>query len=360
MKTKNRLRIALLCIVLTRVLIGHGTAEVLYDQDGIVLEGTARKVAYGIATCRVLEEKQSPEVYERMKVNDGEALDLWQMTYSVHNGTGKELASLTAKFHLHSEWPPCTNWEESPESPAAHIQYQWAGHVDMVVAGNGMRVGQTVHQETYLLVFRGQEPFFKEWEVRFRSDADTKANQGEGSPPERTPVKRTPTSQPKAAPPKDAIEFSNKPGCYFLPFFGDHHRFQWSWTGECVDGWAQGEGTVRADRGGKELHCEHSGQLQKGRKEGHWVETCSSAEVKWGGEGSYVNGRREGRWIQPRGNSVSEGSYVDGRMQGHWVIRTPSLNMINEGPYVDGKRHGKWITRRNGVVVLKPFMKMAK
>ena len=200
--------IMLLCVALSSWLSGLSQSEVLYDQDGIVLKGEARVVAFGAATCQVLAEQVPEASYEKMKHNHGEALDIWQMSYSVHNSTGRELAYLRAQFYIESEWPPCTSWET--DSSAHAIDYKWAGSTPLVDMPYGMRVDQTIHEKVYLLVFRGQEPFFREWDVHFRFDGDAPAGESR-----KAPGQPLPAAQRKASPPKDGIELSNRPGCYF-------------------------------------------------------------------------------------------------------------------------------------------------
>lgn len=343
MNTERPIRIFLLSILSVTAVAGLCHARVLYDQDGIVLEGEAKIVVYNAATCRVLEEKLPEEAYERMKANDGEPLDIWQMSYSVRNGTGRTLAHLRAQFFIESEWPPCSTWKD--ESGAHAIQYKWAGAVPSIDMTYGMRVDQAVHDKVYLLVFRGQEPFFKEWDVRFRFDAETKANQDEG-----VPVDRSPPVQQKASPPKDGLELSNRPGCYWIPMEShdiDPEKSSWAWSGECVDGRAQGAGrlTLSFVVEGVKTSWEETGSLHEGKKHGHWVERSG----RTGGEGTYVNGKKNGRWVwaHPKedgtlGNEY-EGSWVDGKMHGHWVWRFPHGE--SEGPMVNNKKHGRWVFR---------------
>ena len=64
------------CTVLTLSLCGllallgsPASAEILYDREGIQVQGTARIVSRNAATCNVLEEKYSPEEYQKMKAN---------------------------------------------------------------------------------------------------------------------------------------------------------------------------------------------------------------------------------------------------------------------------------------------------
>ena len=61
------------------------------EIDGIELRGTARGLTCGAATCHVLEEKYSADEYERLKENDGQPPDLWQLDISVYNGFGQAL-----------------------------------------------------------------------------------------------------------------------------------------------------------------------------------------------------------------------------------------------------------------------------
>ncbi len=49
------------------LLASPASAEVLYNREGIQLQGTARIVSRNAATCNVLEEKYSPEEYQKMK-----------------------------------------------------------------------------------------------------------------------------------------------------------------------------------------------------------------------------------------------------------------------------------------------------
>ena len=61
------------------------------ELHGIELRGTARGLTCGAATCHVLEEKYSAEEYERLKEKEGQPLALWQLEFSVYNGSGKAL-----------------------------------------------------------------------------------------------------------------------------------------------------------------------------------------------------------------------------------------------------------------------------
>ena len=69
--------------------------ETLYQQDGITLEGTVRMVTRGAGVCQVLEERETPESYERMKANHGQLLHVWRMDFAARNGSGRKLKHLT-------------------------------------------------------------------------------------------------------------------------------------------------------------------------------------------------------------------------------------------------------------------------
>ena len=91
-----------------------------------------------------------------------------------------------------------------------------------------------------------------------------------------------------------------------------------TWTAACVDGLAQGTGTLTWTV--SEGVQTETGRLQDGRRStGHWV-------------------------IRLADGDVHEGPYVDGERHGHWVVRSAS-GTVGEGPYVDGEKHGDWVLR---------------
>lgn len=99
-------------------------AEILYERDGIALEGSVRMAGRNAATCQVLAENESPEAYEAAKAHHGRPLHVWRVDYSAFNGSGKPLSQITAHFRVQSEWPPCTNWTSLARYPGP---VQWAG-----------------------------------------------------------------------------------------------------------------------------------------------------------------------------------------------------------------------------------------
>ena len=153
-------------------------AEILYDKEGIQLQGTARIVSRNATTCNVLEEKYSAEEYERLKANQGRPLHVWQMDYSAHNNTGKPLDFLQANFDIGAPHPPCTN--SSGEGPGGGPAGDFTdlqgvpGFVEQAGPSfkglsrvSGMAVGEVVRGRMFMEVFDQQEPSFKRWSVNF-------------------------------------------------------------------------------------------------------------------------------------------------------------------------------------------------
>ena len=86
---------------LSVALVGLGVqAETFHSTDGVVFEGTIRRVVSRAAVCNVVEENHTPEEYERLKGNQGRPLDLWQVDFAVRKGdripAGLRLGSLGA------------------------------------------------------------------------------------------------------------------------------------------------------------------------------------------------------------------------------------------------------------------------
>ena len=120
-----------LAVALALLLItAPGHARRLMESDGIELRGTARILTYGAATCHVLEEKYDEDEYASLKANEGQPLDLWQLDFSVHNGSGKALDHLIAWYSIETQWPPCTNWSYKPGVEASAASWSSdSGHI---------------------------------------------------------------------------------------------------------------------------------------------------------------------------------------------------------------------------------------
>ena len=115
-----------------------------------------------------------------------------------------------------------------------------------------------------------------------------------------------------------------------------------TWTGECSQGRAQGEGTLKWVWEGGERTSESTGSLQDGKRHDRWLVQEADGDV-W--EGPYVEGERHGDWVwRTVDGNVWEGPYVRGKLQGHWVGRYTD-GSVHEGTTVEGKRHGQWVLR---------------
>ena len=141
-------------------------AETLYERDGITLEGTAVLVTREAGICQVLEERHSPEVYERMKVNHGQPLHVWRLDFAVRNGSGSKLEQVTAYLSIASEAPPCTSWSGLLGNYAKPVQS--ANSFQLLKKPDGMAPGEELSDAVFLLAFRDQQPRFESWKVDYR------------------------------------------------------------------------------------------------------------------------------------------------------------------------------------------------
>ena len=367
-------------------------AEILYDRDGIQLQGTARILLYKAAVCRVLEASHSEAKYEAMKANDGQALHLWQLDYSAYNGTGRPLSRLRASFNIESEWPPCTNWsgpeagwQESIDSPDYSQPLRWVGGFQDLHKPEGMAADEVVREKIYLLVFHQQQPRFKNWSVDFTFGEPDKIARPAPLPTEKAAVspsesgpdrgqkvrtgspssfQNEPTCAGKPKGSKCWMELANQPGCHvWNEYLAPDETV--AGKAECVEGVAQGSVNLKWVWNNGKNSMEGTGHLQEGKRHGRWVERRAHGTV-W--EGPYVEGERHGRWvIRDADGGVWEGPYaegmtvgrwvgrlanggvwggthVEGKRHGRWVIRDADGTVL-EGPYVEGKRHGRWVTR---------------
>ena len=351
------------------------------EIDGIELRGTARVVAYGSAACHIRERNHSEEEYERLKVNEGKPLDLWQLEFSVYNGSGKALDHMIARYGIESPWPPCTNWSDNPGvSTTEALWSDKSGFIQRSGKPFSVAPGETLTEEVLLVVFHEDAPRFANWSVDYNfaegthAAPDSQPPQAGAQPPaEQQPARaqvESPAEQPaqgQAAAPQPAQapglpvgisagemcagkpegsacwqELDNQPGCYLWNgSLGLNSSATWS--GECADGLAEGTGEIKWVWGSdREESATSTGQMQQGKRHGQWVLRFADGGVQ---EGPYVDGKEHGQWvIRYADGSVHEGPYVDGKRHGQWVLRDAD-GAVGEGPYVDGKRHGQWVFR---------------
>ena len=195
------------------LLAPSAAAEVLYDREGIQLEGSASIVSRNAATCQVLEEKYSPEEYRKIRANQGRPLHVWQLDISAHNQTGKPLDFLRADFTIESPWPPCTNLSgEGPgggpsgdfiDAEGRPKSVEWADTLKVLSMPSGMRAGQVERDTVFLVVFLEDRPVFKNWSVDFTfARQGSEASQASAEPQSREDPPRAAPRQRVQLPPE--------------------------------------------------------------------------------------------------------------------------------------------------------------
>ena len=131
-------------------------------------------------------------------------------------------------------------------------------------------------------------------------------------------------------------EIFNHPGCY-LWNPGPREGFSANWSGECVEGFAEGRGEIAWSW--NDGSSTETGLLQGGQREGFHVIDWSSGDRS---EGSYMNGERHGTWTLIWEDGTRDvGPYVAGERHGNWTESYDNGGR-GEGPYVNGQRHGTW------------------
>ena len=177
-----------------------------------------------------------------------------------------------------------------------------------------------------------------------RSDTVPKLPSGPPSPLQYEPKC---VGQPKGT--SCWMELPDQPGCYVWNSSVQPDKTV-TWTGGCVEGLAQGTGTLKWVWDGGKRTVESTGLLREGKRHGQWVLRDAYGNVF---EGPYVEGTRHGQWVwrMVDGNVFEgpymegEGPYVEGTRHGQWVFRFRD-GSVWEGPFVEGKEHGRWVIRR--------------
>ena len=325
-------------------------ARRLMELDGIELHGTARIVEYSSATCHVLESNNTEEEYERLKVNEGQSLNLWQLDFTVYNGSGKALDHLIARYGIESPWPPCTNWSYKTGATTATSWSNESGHIQRTGQPYSVAPDETLTEEIFILVFHEDEPRFANWSVDYNFAEGAHATPSAQPPPTQTaelpPVPGLPTGiragdtcVGKAEGSSCWKELENQAGCYV---WDDHLITDQTvtWAAGCTGGLAQGNGTLTwLNSDGEAITS--TGHIRDGQRQGRWVIKYADGTVH---EGPVVDGKRYGQWILQVWGAVFEGPYVDGKQHGQWVFRWAN-DELEEGPMVDGEKHGRWVWR---------------
>ena len=275
----------------------------LMELEGIQLRGSARVVAYGAATCEIREGFAGDDkAYD--PANRGQPLDVWQLDFSVYNGSGKALDHLIARYNIASEWPPCSSWD-GPSAGTVDGTVEWSDTSGLIQESGVVEPGQTLTATTYLVVFHSDEPpQFARWSMDYEFAASPPAG-GAGSETARqtTGAPSEPARAGRRFQPEETcagkevgsscwMELENQPGCY-LWNGGLAENATVTWSGDCSAGLAQGTGSrtwsyTRDD--GKPFSYTSTGELRDGKENGHWTLRFADGDVH---EGPYVDGKPE-------------------------------------------------------------------
>ena len=149
-------RVLTTTLILFAALAVDARGRQLLELDGIELRGIEQLVVSGGGTCNVLESDTS---YEERKGNQGAPMDIWRLDFSVHNGSGRWLDHLIARFQIDAEssrFPAMIEWADSN----GHIQES---------GRNLVAPGQTLaHTTKFFIVLRGDpQPRFSNWSMDF-------------------------------------------------------------------------------------------------------------------------------------------------------------------------------------------------
>lgn len=252
-------------------------ARELMELEGIQLRGSARVVAYGAATCEIREGFAGDDkAYD--SANRGRPLDLWQVEFSVFNGSNKWLDHLIARYNVESEWPPCSSWDGPPAGTVDGIVV-WAGHHGFIqkTGRNVVAPGETLTETIHLVVFSTDPaPYFEHWSMNYKFAVSPPRESTGGTENVRRPARLPPTTVP---PPgrtckgerasKCWMEVPNRPGCYVWQQ-RRQNLIDWlreaTWNGRCAGGVAEGPWTIRSS------HSVNEGLYEEGKKHGLWTE----------------------------------------------------------------------------------------
>ena len=172
-------RCSLILIILLPLTVAEAHAQRLLESDGIELRGTARIVTFGAGACSVVEDRETAAEYERKKANHGKPVDVWQLDFSVHNGSEQYLDHLIARYQIAAEWPPCTNWSGPSGTYAEQVQWGGAaGHIQES-GRNVVSPGETKTATVFLVVFHEDEPRFENWSLDYEFGETAVATLGE-------------------------------------------------------------------------------------------------------------------------------------------------------------------------------------
>ena len=365
----------------------------LLEVDGIELRGNSQLVLSGGGTCNVLESDTS---YEERKQNHGAPMDIWRLDFSVHNGSGRWLDHLIARYGIESEWPECTNWD-GPDAGAFSQNVEWsnsAGHIQES-GRNVVAPGRTLTATHIFIVLHGDsEPRFSNWSMNFDFAAAPPPGFGSAASAQQAVPVATPEQENifwqsivNSTDPADFESYLKQfPSGVFRSLAQNRLRAIANSTRTDPGGQAPA-----APRARPEPESEAARVLEPLCTEVEYLSSCwlevespfgchiwagyidngLAGRVSWTGEcsdgktsgtgtlsvafdskyladtaatGRIEGGKRVGPWVTRWSGGVEQGSFVDGERHGPWVLRhTDGFEM--ETPYVQGRRRGRGLTR---------------
>ena len=375
---------------------GQHAERLLAADQGVEMRGSVTMANEGGGRCNVLETDTS---YEETKHNDGALMDIWRVDYMVRNRSGRWLDRLAARFHVDSEWPDCTNWDDPVDGDWLLTNILWGGSFRNIqeVGRNSVAPDQVLIETEYFTVLRGDPaPRFSEWSMDFSFAIRPPTTDGPAlpsAPPATTaaaeldglfwqsimnstnpadfeaylaqfpggvfralaenrlaeldaPAGKAPAAAPDRNPPLAAGSDARSQGQPFRP------------GGDEPDCAGQGLGATCWMELESHPGCYAWNHFLSEGETATWSAGCAGGLASgsgtltwvWGGTGSedtglLRDGKHTGHWVERFVSGlVLEGPYVDGKRHGHWVQRN-SYGDVEEGPYADGKQHGHWVER---------------
>ena len=345
---------------------GAQAQELLTTDDGISLRGTVRLLQGNAATCNVLEANEPN--YEEVRINQDQPLHLWELEFSVFDGSGRALNHLIAYYDIASPWPPCTNWTEHYRLEGDHglLQVQWvdpSGRIQHTGAATPTLPNQAHTETILLLAFNGVRPQFADWSVNYTFlDAGTITTtpaEAEAQPQSASTLPDGVTADSICTDKLEGqacwMELDNIAGCYIWnPNLQQSETVTWS--GQCSGGLVNGTGTqtwIFAANGENTLTY-GPGPYLNGKMHGTWTVHNDDGDVF---EIPFVNGERHGTEVERQADGyVIETPYLNGEIHGTQVFRSPG-GIVTEYPWVNGEEHGTQVRRlANGDIIETPWV----
>ena len=177
-------------LVTTMGLAAPAGAQTLHNEDGIRVRATIRVLAYGAGRCEVSEPNHTEEMYERLRGNIGQPIDVWEVEVTAYNGSGRELSELGGVMNIEAEPPPCDSW--SREADVSGFVHQ-GGALMLLTSSGSVGPGEAVTETRRLAVFHtDDDPVVASWDIQYVFS---------GGADRRQEARRSGSSQREAGPP---------------------------------------------------------------------------------------------------------------------------------------------------------------